>query len=174
MTGLMVTAGVAAGEIDVAWDAHPEGSDEYRVAWAPVGESFRSASNSDWNAFPTANEVTLSGLEPGDAYKVKVRARFGRRRSEWSSVATADAAEGADDDTGRSIAGGARDERADATAVPVITSAGSFVAAEGSASVATLAASDADTAVGDLVWSKAGGVLRLTSRDGIPVLSDCI
>ena len=173
VTGLMVTAGVAAGEIDVAWDAHPEGSDEYRVAWAPVGESFRSASNSDWNAFPTANEVTLSGLEPGDAYKVKVRARFGRRRSGWSSVATADAAEGsdddtrrsiaggepegADDDTGRSIAGGARDERADATAVPVITSAGSFVTAEGSTSVATLTATDSDTAVGDLVWSTAGG-----------------
>ena len=157
VTGLMVTAGVAAGEIDVAWDAHPEGSDEYRVAWAPVGESFRSASNSDWNAFPTANEVTLGGLEPGDAYKVKVRARFGDRRSGWSSVATADAAEGADDDTGRSIAGGARDERADATAVPVITSECCFVVAEGSALVATLAASDADTAVGDLVWSTAGG-----------------
>ena len=88
VTGLTVTAGVAAGEIDVAWDAHPEGSD---------------------------------------------------------------------DDTGRSIAGGARDERADATAVPVITSAGSFVAAEGSTSVATLTATDSDTAVGDLVWSTAGG-----------------
>ena len=171
VTGLTVTAGVAAGEIDVAWDAHPEGADDYRVAWAPDGESFRSASDSDWNAFPSTNQVTLGGLEPGDTYNVKVRARSGSRRSEWSSVATADAAdapqtqqqssvggepEGADD-TRRSIAGGARDERADATAVPVITSAGSFVVAEGSASVATLAASDADTAVGDLVWSKAGG-----------------
>ena len=171
VTGLTVTAGVAAGEIDVAWDAHPEGADDYRVAWAPDGESFRSASDSDWNAFPTTNQVTLGGLEPGDAYNVKVRARSGRRRSEWSSVVTADAAdapqtqqqssvggepEGADD-TRRSIAGGARDERADATAVPVITSAGSFAVAEGSTSVATLAASDADTAVGDLVWSKAGG-----------------
>ena len=42
-------------------------------------------------------------------------------------------------------------------AVPVITSPGPFVVAEGSASVATLTASDADTDVGDLVWSKAGG-----------------
>ena len=42
-------------------------------------------------------------------------------------------------------------------AAPVITSAGPFVVAEGSTSVATLTASDADTDVGDLVWSKAGG-----------------
>ena len=32
-----------------------------------------------------------------------------------------------------------------------------FVVSEGSRSVATLAASDADTDVGDLVWSKEGG-----------------
>ena len=171
VTGLTVTAGVAAGEIDVAWDAHPEGADEYRVAWAPDGESFRSASDSDWNAFPSTNQVTLGGLEPGDTYNVKVRARSGRRRSEWSSVATADAAdapqtqqqssvggepEGADD-TRRSIADGARTEAGETTSIPVITSAGSFAVAEGSTSVATLTASDADTAVGDLVWSKAGG-----------------
>ena len=42
-------------------------------------------------------------------------------------------------------------------AAPEITSPGPFAVAEGSTSVATLAASDADTAVGDLVWSKAGG-----------------
>ena len=89
VTGLTVTAGAAAGEIDVAWDAHPEGPDDYRVAWAPDAESFRRALDSDWNAFPTTNQVTLGGLEPGDTYKVKVRARSGSRRSEWSSVATA-------------------------------------------------------------------------------------
>ena len=42
-------------------------------------------------------------------------------------------------------------------AAPEITSPGPFVVAEGSTSVATLTASDADTDVGDLVWSKAGG-----------------
>ena len=40
---------------------------------------------------------------------------------------------------------------------PVITSEGPFVVVEGSTSVATLTASDTDTAVADLVWSKAGG-----------------
>ena len=122
VTGLTVTAGAAAGEIDVAWDAHPEGADDYRVAWAPDGESFRSASDSDWNAFPTTNQVTLGGLEPGDTYKVKVRARSGSRRSEWSSVATIDSSAASatvtilDNETKptRSIAGGARDRgRAD-------------------------------------------------------------
>ena len=159
VTGLTVTAGAAAGEIDVAWDAHPEGADDYRVAWAPDGESFRSASDSDWNAFPTTNQVTLGGLEPGDTYKVKVRARSGSRRSEWSSVATTATVTILDNETKptRSIADGARTEAGETTSVPVITSAGSFAVAEGSTSVATLTASDADTAVGDLVWSKAGG-----------------
>ena len=38
--------------------------------------------------------------------------------------------------------------------VPVITSEVSFVVAEGSVSVATLSASDDDTVVGDLVWTR--------------------
>ena len=42
-------------------------------------------------------------------------------------------------------------------AVPVITSGGSFAVDEGSTSVTILTASDDDTALGDLVWSKAGG-----------------
>ena len=42
-------------------------------------------------------------------------------------------------------------------AAPVITSPGPFMVAEGSTSVATLTATDTDTATSDLVWSKAGG-----------------
>ena len=97
VTGLAVTAGAAAGEIDVAWDAHPKGPVDYRVVWAPDGEGFRSVSDSDWNVFPTTNQVTLSGLEPGSAYKVKVRARFASRKSsKWSTVVTGVAASGDD------------------------------------------------------------------------------
>ena len=158
VTGLTVTAGAAAGEIDVAWDAHPEGPDDYRVAWAPDAESFRRALDSDWNAFPTTNQVTLGGLEPGDTYKVKVRARSGSRRSEWSSVATADAAVAqTQSELSFSVGARARAQAGETTSVPVITSADSFAVAEGSTSVATLTASDADTAVSDLVWAKAGG-----------------
>ena len=40
---------------------------------------------------------------------------------------------------------------------PVITSSSAFTVDEGSTAVATLTATDQDTDVGDLVWSKAGG-----------------
>ena len=92
VTGLSATSGSNPGEIDVSWDAHPAGAKEYRVAWAPDGESFRRASNTDWNANPTATGMTITGLTGGDDYKVKVRARFNSNpRSRWSSVATATA-----------------------------------------------------------------------------------
>ena len=90
VTGLSATSGANPGEIDVSWDAHPAGAKEYRVAWAPDGESFRRASDTDWNANPTATGMTITGLTGGDDYKVKVRARFSSNpRSRWSSVATA-------------------------------------------------------------------------------------
>ena len=57
----------------------------------------------------------------------------------------------------RSATDGARDEVLATTSVPMITSDGSFVVAEGATAVATLTASDDDTASGDLEWSTAGG-----------------
>ena len=93
VTGLSATSGSNPGEIDVRWDAHPAGAVDYRVAWKPVGERFRPASDTDWNANPTATGMTITGLTEGSEYKVKVRARFDSNpRSRWSSVATATAA----------------------------------------------------------------------------------
>ena len=97
VTGLSATPGSNPGEIDLSWDAHPAGAVDYRVAWKPVGERFRPASDTDWNANPTATGMTITGLTGGDDYKVKVRARFDSNpRSRWSSVETATATE-ADD-----------------------------------------------------------------------------
>ena len=94
VTGLSATSGSNPGEIDVRWDAHPAGAVDYRVAWKPVGERFRPASDTDWNANPTATGMTITGLTGGSDYKVKVRARFDSNpRSRWSSVATATATE---------------------------------------------------------------------------------
>ena len=94
VTGLSATSGANPGEIDVSWDAHPAGAVDYRVAWKPVGERFRPASDTDWNANPTATSMTITGLTGGSEYKVKVRARFSSNpRSRWSSVATATATE---------------------------------------------------------------------------------
>ena len=91
VTGVTVIAGGAAGELVVAWDAHPDGpSQPYRVALAPVGGSFSGGGDTTWNAFTGDTTVTFTGLEPGGEYKVKVRARFGagNKSSEWSAEVT--------------------------------------------------------------------------------------
>ena len=94
VTGLSASTGSGPGEIDVAWDAHPEGALEYRVAWAPSGEGFRGPGNTDWNAFPADTSLTITGLEEGAGHKVKVRARFqSNPKSRWSEVVTATAAQ---------------------------------------------------------------------------------
>ena len=59
---------------------------DYRVAWAPDGESFRGAGDSDWNDHPTGTSMTIMGLVGWDDYKVKVRARFDTTpKADWSS-----------------------------------------------------------------------------------------
>ena len=83
---VVVLPGDSPGELQVSWDAHSESADDYRVAWAPDGESFRGFSELDWNAFPTDSELLITNLTPGETYKVKVRARFGTRKSGWSDV----------------------------------------------------------------------------------------
>ncbi len=89
VTGLAATPGSDPGELDITWDIHPDGPDEYRVRWAPNGEGFKRNSNTNWNAYPTVNSYTVTGLTPGATYKVAVAARFyGERRSAWSEVVT--------------------------------------------------------------------------------------
>ena len=96
-TGLSVSAGDEAGELDIAWDAHPQTSktlSDYRVTWTPDGEPFRPNSETDWYAHPTTNQVTVTGLNVGATYQVKVRARYDDgRKSNWSDVVSATATE---------------------------------------------------------------------------------
>ena len=95
-TGLNAAAGDAAGELDLTWNAHPQTTktlSDYRVTWTPDGEAFKPNSESDWYAYPTTNEVTVTGLEAGTTYKVRVRARYDdNKKSRWSDVVTGDAA----------------------------------------------------------------------------------
>ena len=92
--GLTVSPGDSAGELRVVWDAHPEGPVDYRVTWTPAGASYRSYTQSAWNAFPTEPELTVSGLTPGADFKVKVRARFTEsRKSRWSDSVNGTVAE---------------------------------------------------------------------------------
>ena len=98
-TGLNAAAGDAAGELDLTWDAHPQTTktlSDYRVTWTPDGEDFRPNSETDWYAYPTTNQVTVTGLDAGEAYKVRVRARYDdNKKSRWSQVQNGEAASAA-------------------------------------------------------------------------------
>ena len=89
-TGLNVTAGDAAGELDITWHAHPQTSktlSDYRVTWTPDGESFKTNDQTEWYAYPTTNQVSVTGLDAGATYKVRVRARYDdNKKSRWSDV----------------------------------------------------------------------------------------
>ncbi len=92
LTGVSVTASANPGELDVSWDAHPDGAEDHRVSWAPSNENFRTWTDTDWNAFPTGTSYTITGLSGGEEYKVRVRARFqSGPSSQWSGILTATA-----------------------------------------------------------------------------------
>ena len=97
VTGLTAVAGDQAGEIDLTWDSHPQTSktlSDYRVTWTPEGQDFKSNEESAWYAYPTANRFTVTGLDAGETYKVRVRARYDdAKKSNWSTVVTGTAAE---------------------------------------------------------------------------------
>ena len=89
-TGLTVTPGTNAGELNVSWDAHAGETKDYRVSWAPENGNFRTWTNTGWNAYPTDATLTITGLQGGARYKVRVRARFDNGPSSpWSPIKTA-------------------------------------------------------------------------------------
>ena len=94
-TGLNVAAGDAAGELEITWHAHPQTSktlSDYRVTWTPDGESFKTNNQTEWYAYPTTNQVSVTGLDAGETYKVRVRARYDdNKKSRWSNVMTGQA-----------------------------------------------------------------------------------
>ena len=91
-TGLTVLAGDEAGELDITWNAHSQATktlSDYRVTWTPDGADFKAPGETNWNAFPTTNRLTVTGLDAGETYQVKVRARYDdSKKSRWSVVVT--------------------------------------------------------------------------------------
>ena len=97
VTGLSAQPGDNPGELIIAWDAHPDGANDYRVALAPADGEYSHWRDHTWNAYPTDTTVTFSGLVQDAEYQLKVRARFkpkvsGAKRSEWSPAASGAAA----------------------------------------------------------------------------------
>lgn len=90
VTGLTVNAGSNLGELDVTWDAHPDGADDYRLSWRVNGQGWKTYTDTTGNAFPTGTSHTITGLLHSKNYEVRIRARFdGADPSQWSSVVSA-------------------------------------------------------------------------------------
>ena len=83
-------AGGQPGALQVSWDPPTESPRDYRVMWARVGESFPSYRDNDGNAYPTSSSHTITGLDQGVRYKVKVRARYSDNPGDWSDQVEAD------------------------------------------------------------------------------------
>ena len=85
----LVLASTQPGTIRVTWDAPSETPGDYRVSWAKAGEAFLTWTDLDGNAFPTGPSHTITDLEGGEEYKVKVRARYDSGGpGDWSDVFT--------------------------------------------------------------------------------------
>ena len=89
VSGLTAETGASPGDLVISWNAHPDSAEDYRVKWAPQGDDFKPYGDLEWNAYPTGTQHTVTGLEPGAAYKVRVLARFANgERSMWSEEVT--------------------------------------------------------------------------------------
>ena len=73
-----------AGKLSVSWNAPAEAPQDYRVMYAPIDESYKTWSDPSGNAFPTGASITLTGLDQGVSYKVRVRARYNGSSGPWT------------------------------------------------------------------------------------------
>ena len=81
------------GVLEVSWDAPSQTPRDYRVNWAKVGENFPLIGDNIGKAFPTSPAYTISGLDKGVQYKVKIRAcGSGERNGDWTEEYQADIA----------------------------------------------------------------------------------
>ena len=79
ITGVTVTS-LNPGELVITWDAPSRAPGDYRVTWKKSDGKWPSYKNANTalggNAFPTGTSHTVSDLEEGTEYSVRVRARY--------------------------------------------------------------------------------------------------
>ena len=86
--GRILLSSAAPGTIQAAWEASGETPANYRISWAKTGESYLTWTDLTGNAFPTDPSQTITGLEEGETYKVKVRASYAGTAGDWSGDIT--------------------------------------------------------------------------------------
>ena len=88
ITGLTLSSD-SPGTLTVSWDTASPTPTDYRVDWANSGESYRSYQVDEGHVYPEGNltTVTITGLEAGVDYKVRMRTRYNQgehANSPWS------------------------------------------------------------------------------------------
>ena len=76
----LTASSTSPGEIAIAWDAPSRAPGDYRLTWKKSSgkwPSYKKANTVDGgNTFPAGTSHTVSGMEEGTAYSVRVRARY--------------------------------------------------------------------------------------------------
>ncbi len=79
VTGVTVTS-PNPGRLSISWDTPSDAPDDYRVTWKKSSGKWTSHKKANTveggNAFPTGTSHSVTDLEEGTAYKVRVRARY--------------------------------------------------------------------------------------------------
>ena len=88
ITGLALSSD-SPGTLVVSWDTPSPAPTDYRVDWAKSGESYQSYKVDEGHVYPegSVTTVTITDLEAGTEYKVRMRARYNQGEhadSPWS------------------------------------------------------------------------------------------
>ena len=72
----MVTSSLADGELSVLWSAPSQAPTDYQINWAKAAAEYPALDGSVGVITQTATSLTITGLDEGVEYKVRVRARY--------------------------------------------------------------------------------------------------
>ncbi len=85
--GRITLSSSVPGALEASWEEPSDSPANYRISWARAGESYRGFEDLSGNAYPTEPRHTITGLEEGQPYKVKMRAVYNGASGAWSGDA---------------------------------------------------------------------------------------